>query len=401
MTSGQRTPSSGSPASPAGGLERTLPREAYLSPRAFELEVERIFRREWFCVGREDVLARPGDFLHVEVVGEAVLVVRDREGGLRAFHDVCRHRGSRLVLDEPGPAAGEKAPGPSGRFRGSIVCPYHAWTYGLDGRLRNAPFLDERHGLRRDDLPLHPVAVAAWGGFAFVRLDDAAGGPSLAEQLGPVPDRLRRYPLGELRAARRITYDVGANWKVIAENYNECYHCGPVHPELCELVPAFKREGGAGLDWDRGVPHREGAWTFTFSGTTDRRPFPGLTPEERERHKGELVYPNLMLSLSADHVAAFTLWPVGPERTLVACDFLFHRDEIGRAGFDPSDAVGFWDLVNRQDWRICRAVQRGMHARPFRSGFYAPMEDLSLDIRRYVLDRIPELGLPQAEGARP
>ena len=375
-----------------GRLEPTLPREAYLSEAFHELERERIFRAEWMCVGREEVLARPGEFLVVEPVGERLLLVRGRDGRLRAFHDVCRHRGSRLVLDDP-PACDR--PRPAGRFRGSIVCPYHAWTYGLDGRLRAAPFLDERHGLRKEDLSLYEVPVEAWGGFVFVHLGGRPA-PTLAEQLGPVPARLARYPLARLRTARRITYEVAANWKVIVENYNECYHCGPVHPELCELVPAFKERGGAGLDWERGVPHREGAWTFTLTGTSDRRPFPELAPEERDRHKGELIYPNLMLSLSPDHVAAFTLWPEGPGWTRIDCDFLFEPEEMERPGFDPSDAVELWELVNRQDWRICEAVQAGMSARPFRSGYYAPMEDLALDIRRYVGERIPELGPPGA-----
>jgi Ring hydroxylating alpha subunit (catalytic domain) len=145
-----------------------------------------------------------------------------------------------------------------------------------------------------------------------------------------------------------------------------------VHPELCEVVPAFKRVGGADLDWDRGIPHREGATTFTFTGTTDRAPFPGLSEDERTRHKGELIYPNLMLSMSPDLVTVFTLWPKGPDRTVIDCDFLFHPEEMARPGFDPSDAVEFWDLVNRQDWRICESVQQGMSSRVFRFGSTRP-----------------------------
>jgi Rieske 2Fe-2S family protein len=273
-----------------------------------------------------------------------------------------------------------------------MVCPYHGWTYGLAGELRLAPFLTESDGLRREELSLHRVAVEGWGGIVFVRLSPEAGaeGPTLASQLGPIVERTARYPLAELRTARRITYDVAANWKCIVENYNECYHCGPVHPELCEVVPAFKRVGGADLDWDRGIPHREGATTFTFTGTTDRAPFPSLSEDERTRHKGELIYPNLMLSMSPDHVTVFTLWPKGPGRTVIDCDFLFHPEEMARHGFDPSDAVEFWDLVNRQDWRICESVQQGMSSRVFRFGYYAPMEDLSLDIRRYVGERLAD-----------
>jgi Rieske 2Fe-2S family protein len=230
-----------------------------------------------------------------------------------------------------------------------------------------------------------------WGGFIFVRLDGAGtGAPTLAEQLSGAIERVRRYPLAELRTARRMVYDVRANWKVMVENYNECYHCGPVHPELCRVVPAFRQKGGMDLDWDRGVPHREGAWTFTMSGTTNRRPFAGLNDDELTRHKGELMYPNFMLSLSAEHAAAFTLWPHAADHTTVVCDFLFHPDEMARPEFDPMDAVEFWDITNRQDWVICDSVQRGMGSRKFTRGFYAPMEVMSLDIRRYLRERLGE-----------
>ena len=143
---------------------------------------------------------------------------------------------------------------------------------------------------------------------------------------------LGRYPFAEMRRGAQLVYDVRANWKVLIENYNECYHCGPVHPELCALVPAFREQGGAGLAWEDGIPHRPGAWTFTASGTSTRAPFPGLSETEKTHHKGEVVYPNLLLSAAAEHIAAFTLWPMGPDRTRIACEFLFHESEVGEAG---------------------------------------------------------------------
>jgi glycine betaine catabolism A len=361
-------------------LERTLHRDYYFSDDIYRLERERIFAREWFCVGREEELAAPGDWITRDVAGESVLLVRTRDGRIAAHHNVCRHRGARLA---PECAAGS--------FGGAIRCPYHSWTYTLEGALRTAPFLEEGEGPARETLSLHPAGLDVWGGFLFVSLEPAetaSRGHTLAAQLGAAAERVRRYPLADLRVVRAITYDVQANWKVLLENYNECYHCGPVHPELCRLVPAFKQRGGAELDWERGIPHRDGAWTFTASGTTHRAPFPGLDEDERTRHKGELVYPNLMLSLSAEHVAAFYVQPHAPGRTTIRCEFLFHPDEIARPGFDPTDAVEFWDLVNRQDWSICESVQRGMSSRVFESGFYAPMESWSLDIRRYVAERL-------------
>ena len=361
-------------------LERMLDRAYYQSDEIFSREKERIFWAEWFFVGREEELPESGDFVVRQVAGESVLVVRTKEGTLAAHYNVCRHRGSQLVPDC------EK-----GNFGGGIRCPYHSWTYTLDGALRTAPFVDEAGDIAKGDLSLHSVAVDTWGGFVFLNLSPAAaarGGYTLATQLGPIPERLSRYPLRELRVARRIRYEVRANWKVILENYNECYHCGPVHPELCRLVPAFRQRGGSELDWDRGIPHRDGAWTFTASGTSSRAPFAGLDDDERVRHKGELIYPNFMLSLSAEHAAAFLVWPEAPDRTIIVNEFLFHPEEMAKPDFDPADAVEFWDIVNRQDWAICESVQRGMQSRVFQSGYYALMESASLDIRRYVREKL-------------
>jgi Rieske 2Fe-2S family protein len=362
-------------------VEETLPREAYVGQDWFDRERARVFEGQWFAIGRDEEIPEPGDHLVCDVAGESVIVTRQRDGDLAGYFNLCRHRGSRLSDSVGKPA--QTTVGPTGTFVGSIQCPYHAWTYSFDGRLRAAPFLDEEDGLRKDDLPLHRVGVQTWGGFVWLHLRPEMAGP-LAAQFMETESYLANYPLGDLRVASRIVYPVAANWKAIVENYNECYHCGPVHPELVELVPAFRRKGGSELDWEHGIPHREGAWTFTSSGTTNRAPFPGLTEEEKTRHKGQLIYPNLMLSVSADHVAAFTLFPHGPASTTIVCDFLFHVDELAKPGFDPTDAVDFWDMVNRQDWKVCEGVQLGMTSRRFTTGFYAPMEDYSMDIRRYL-----------------
>jgi glycine betaine catabolism A len=356
-------------------LEASLPREAYWDDAFFAREREAIFWSQWFYAGRADQLDGIGAYRVLDVAGESVILIRT-EDGLRAHLNFCRHRGSRLLCGE-------------GVVRGSIRCPYHGWAYALDGRLVASPFVPD------DVVPaqsrrLHNVAVDEWAGFLFVHLSleqAAANGATLASQLGPVPARLARYPLAELKVARSIRYEVRANWKVLLENYNECYHCAGVHPELCRIVPAFKSRGGGELDWERGIPHRDGAWTFTANGTSDRAPFATLSDDEKARHKGELIYPNFMLSLAAEHVAAFSLWPYGPAATTIVCDFLFHPDEIAKADFDPSDVVDFWDLVNKQDWKICESVQAGMRSRAFHHGYYAPMEDASLDIRRYLASR--------------
>jgi Rieske 2Fe-2S family protein len=369
------------------GLEPTLPSAWYTSERVFALEKEHIFCREWVCVGREEEVAEPGAHRVLDVLGESILLVRNREGRLRAFYNVCRHRGTRLCRDPAAVDTNTHAPLPGGISGGRITCPYHQWTYDLDGRLLAAPHLSGEAQFDRTQFSLYPVAVESWGGFVFLNLTPAGAVP-LAEPLGAVPERLARYPLAALGIGHTIRYEVAANWKVLCENYNECYHCGGVHPELCAVVPAFREGGGSDLDWIRGIPHRPGAYTFTNSGTTRRRAFPTLNADERVRHKGELVYPNLFVSLACDHVTIFILQPRSATHTSITCHFLFEPREIEKADFDPSDAGEFWDLVNRQDWAICEAVQQGMASRVHERGYYAPMEDFNLDIRRYVLDRI-------------
>ena len=362
-------------------LEKTLPRDSYLGEDHFAREYASIFESEWLCIGRTDALLEVGAYLAIRLHSQSLIVVRGENGDLAAFYNTCRHRGTELVpLEDSGPIRGQFARG--------IVCPYHAWSYHLDGRLRNTPHL----AVDTEGVTLHPIALKEWAGFMFVCLAPNTK-KTLAESLGDGVARLQRYPLGDLRAGKSIRYEVAANWKVIVENYNECYHCGPVHPELCRIVPAFRQGGGDGLNWDDGVPHREGTHTFTESGTTSRAPFPGLSDTEKTHHKGELFYPNLMLSLSMDHVAAFYLWPIGPGVTRIQCDFLFHPDEMRQSDFDGSDAIKFWDLVNQQDWAICESVQRGMQNRVFEHGYYAPMEDYSLDIRRYVTEKLGEADL--------
>jgi Rieske 2Fe-2S family protein len=371
-------------------LETTLPSSWYLREDIFQLEKEHIFFREWICVGREEQLAGPGDHRILDVYGESVLLLRNSQGALRAFYNVCVHRGAQLCAVGPQEDSGDRLPLKGGVIgRRTIMCPYHAWTYDLDGQLQRAPHMTEDMGFRKEDVQLHAVGCEAWAGFIFVHLSPETA-PSFEQHVALSASMFQRYPLADLRIGKTLHYSVNANWKVICENYNECYHCGPVHPELCKVVPAFKEAGGAGLDWERGIPHREGAVTFTASGNTTRRMFPGLNADEQVRHKGDLIYPNLFISAASDHIAVFLLQAQSAGHTSIDCHFLFETHELEKPDFDPVDAVDFWHLVNRQDWTICERVQIGIGARVHESGIFSPMEDWNLDIRRYVSDRIGE-----------
>ncbi len=365
-----------------GSLQAALPREMYVEHDTWRAERETVLFGQWFCIGRVDDLGLDASsrVLVVDVVGESVLVTRDDDARLHGAYNVCRHRGSQVLPVCEGPA-------PVACAASALRCPYHSWTYRLDGELLRAPHTD-LESLDTEDFRLAPVAVETWAGFVFVHLSPERATP-LGHAVRSSEEALANYGLDRLVTGATLTYDVAANYKVLLENYNECYHCGPVHPELCRLVPSFAG-GGGDLDWGAGVPHREGSWTFTTSGTTTRGPLPGLTEVERTRHKGDLVYPNLLLSASADHVAAFVLLPRAVDRTEVVCSLLFDAGEAAGAGFDPGDAAELWDLVNRQDWAVCESVQRGMSSRSYRHGWFAPMEDDSLDIRRWLLPLLEE-----------
>ena len=254
-------------------LQAALPGSYYTDDVHWRREADQVLHREWFCAGRLSTwgleTGTHGRLAVVDVAGESILVTRTREGGLKAFFNVCRHRGSQVVPVDP------DLPAPDPCAAAALRCPYHSWTYDLAGRLMRAPHTEDVDDFRPADFSLREVEVDTWGGFLFLRLQKQPHARNLADALGEAPERIRRYPLETLAIGGTLTYDVRANYKVVLENYNECYHCAGVHPELVRLVPAFGR-GGTDLDWDAGIPHREGAWTFTATGTSNRQPFAGL-----------------------------------------------------------------------------------------------------------------------------
>jgi Rieske 2Fe-2S family protein len=370
----RRIPEPGvSTGAPGGVLEPAFPRRAYVDPDVLREEWEKIFLTSWLYAGRADRAAQPGDFFTLDVGGESVLVVRDRDGRLGAFHNVCRHRGSRLCDAE------------SGSVR-AIRCPYHAWTYGLDGRLAAAPNLRATDGFDKEKFGLVPVALEVWRGCVFVNLSDRPG--PLHEALGGMPDRVRRYPLEDLKTVHRAVHEVEANWKILIENYQECYHCPGVHPELCDLVPLY----GTGVvdqpENSETAVFRSGATTFTRTGTTRRPLFAGLTEAERRTYDGELILPGAWMNFLPDFVQTRSLWPVSPTRTRLLTEWLFEASTVARPDFDPSDALSFTMLISEQDWKVCEAVQRGVGSRSFRQGVYVPLEDAVAEFNRWVAARL-------------
>jgi Rieske 2Fe-2S family protein len=351
---------------------KTLPRRYYTSPELFAEEHERIFTRRWLCLGRDERLAAPGDYFLQQVGSESVIVLRDRGGTLRAFYNVCRHRGTRLCTSA------------QGKFSGSIQCPYHAWTYGLDGRLIGAPSSDDIEGFSKADYPLHAVRVATWEGFLFINLD--ADAEPFEQAYAPLIGRFSRFNMPTLRAARRVDYDVQANWKLIVQNYSECYHCAPVHAALSKLTPPTSGENDLfdGPFLGGYMVMSEGSGSMTMSGRACGVPVGDLPDEDHRRVYYYALFPNMLLSLHPDYVMCHTLWPEGPGRTRVTCEWMFHPDTLA-GGFDVDDGVRFWDMTNREDWEMCELSQQGVQSRVYRPGPYSKRESLSVAFDREYL----------------
>lgn len=358
----------------ASRVRRTIPARDFYGPEVFELERDSFFARRWLCVGREEEIRRPGDYIARDLLGEGVLVVRDESDRVGAFYNVCRHRGTRLCDEGRGHAPKV--------FR----CPYHAWTYGLDGRLVGTPNIPEGDGFDRSDFPLHRVPLERWEGFLFVNFSESP--PPLSEQLGPNAAAFTRYRIGDLRTTRRLEFDCDANWKVIVENYNECLHCPTVHPELVELVPIYRRGLVIEDDGFEGNRLAPGVQSWTVTGTSKVPPLPGLTEEDLHTYWGFVIFPTMFVNLLPDVVTYELLWPVGPDRTHISYDFLFHPSSIERPDFDPTAIYEFRELIVRQDLRVCELAQRGARSRGYGQGVLPPQDDFVYDFeRQYVRER--------------
>ena len=358
-------------------LQYTLPRKYFASETVFQNEIERIFHERWICVGRAEKIAKPGDYFIQTIGVENIIIVRDNEGQPRAFYNTCRHRGTLLCDQE------------TGHFRKTIQCPYHAWTYALDGRLIGVP--DEHEmGFDKADFPLHQAAVATWEGFLFLNLADEP--ESFTKFIAPLAAQVGDWHMGSLQMADRIEYEVQANWKLIAENYNECYHCPLIHPELNQK--SHYRSGNDKIDKGvilGGYQTITAAETLSLSGETCAPPLGDVAGDDLSRVYYYTIFPNLLLSLHPDYVMFHTLWPLAVDRTLVVCEWLFAPVALAQPEVDPQNAVKFWDMTNRQDWRACELSQRGVQSKAYVPGpFYDWQEHLLAEFDRQVLKALGE-----------
>ena len=363
---------------------KTLPQRYFIAPEIFAEELQKIFATKWVLVGHQSQLAKPGDYFLADVAGESLIVAKDQRSTIRAFYNVCRHRGARLCEEQNGHAA-------------AIQCPYHAWTYALDGRLLGAPHMDETPGFNKAEYPLKPARLGLWEGFIFLNLADertrlrseatARQAPedyiSLERWFEPLGGKFSPWNLATLRSAKRIEYEVRANWKLIFQNYSECYHCLGVHPELSKISPYDSAEndltegpflgGFMRINKGRSLTMSGNACALAIGDFREETNDFRLRKERRgDEGKNRVFYysifPNMLLSLHPDYVMVHQLEPQSPERTLIFCDWFFHPEAFERSDFNPEDAVEFWDMVNKQDWHVCELSQQGISSRAYEPG---------------------------------
>lgn len=363
----------------------TLGGKYYTSPDVFAAEQEHIFENSWFCAVRSSDLALPGKFRKVQVGRESVLLVRGRDGLLRAFLNVCRHRGAQLCTES------------EGQVKRTLRCPYHSWTYALDGKLMAAPNIgtltdDAGAPIDRYRYGLVPVALTEWLGYAWVCLSDTP--PPFEDVLAETTktlgdtDAINRYGIGGLDLGHRVVYDVAANWKLVVENFMECYHCSSIHPELVGVLPEFARGLAAQANVGLGAEFGSEVAGFTVDGGQGFSRLPGISDDQDRRYYAITVKANVFINLVPDHVIFHRMYPVAADRTVVECDWLYTGEVVG-SGQDVSRSVELFHRVNVQDFEACERTQPAMSSRAYRGGgVLVPAEHHIAEFHHWVMSRL-------------
>jgi Rieske 2Fe-2S family protein len=345
------------------GQSRMLPPAAYADPAVFAWEQKHFFDGGWTCVGFTAEVANPGDQRAVPVGAGSVLLSRDDGGVLHAFANTCRHRGHELL------ACGASAQRPS------IVCPYHSWSYDLDGGLKTASGFKGTAGFDESKWGLVELPVTDWHGLIFV--DGSGTAEPMAAALSELDPLVAPYEPERLVVAGRHSYDAASNWKILTENYHECYHCPMIHPELCKVSPPKSGENyQPSGPWVGGwMDLRDSMDTMSLDGASLGVPLRGLDATGLRTVIYVNIFPNVLLSLHPDYVMTHRLTPLAVNRTLIECSWAFAPEALERSDFDPEYAVKFWDITNQQDWAACESVQRGLTSEHAVPGPLSPVED--------------------------
>lgn len=363
----------------------SLPQPFYNDERLFQIDMQEIFYKEWLIAGMTCEIPAKGNYLTLQIGDNPIIVVRGAEGRIHAFHNVCRHRGSRLCLNDKGKVA-------------KLVCPYHQWTYELDGRLlfagteMGADFDLNQYGLK----PLH---VKTAGGYIFVSLADNP--PEIDDFLRTLEHYMEPYDMENAKVAVQTTLVEKANWKLVMENNRECYHCSGSHPELLKTLlewddvtdpratQEFKDQVAACTKaWeDEKIPYAhasfglrnrivrmpllQGTVSMTLDGKPGCKKLMGRIQNPDLGSMRILHLPHSWNHCMGDHMIVFTVWPVSAQETIVTTKWLVHKDAVEGVDYDPSRLREVWDATNDQDRRLAEENQRGINSTAYQPGPYS------------------------------
>ena len=345
------------PSRHTGEVFTGFPREYYLSAEWFAREMELIFSRQWLYAGHESEIRHTGDFMTREVGDESILVTRDGDK-IHALFNVCRHRGARVCLQSNGNAR-------------HLVCPYHRWTYDLNGQLIAAPAMPDTFEPAR--YPLFRAHVGSWNGMVFINLSKGTPEP-LDQMLESAKAAFAPLDVAGCRVAHAITYSVAANWKLVLDNFMECYHCPGVHPEFCRTFD-LKRNPGGVLNTSHPLVDfgefmlKRGAKSSTMTGEpVCRRLMGSLTEADLPAAVGLTFRPTSSGLFFGDYGIVHDFQPVSPTETRVRCQWLVAGEAEQGRDYDVESVIELWDITNRQDWVLCEINQKGIRSRRFVPG---------------------------------
>jgi phenylpropionate dioxygenase-like ring-hydroxylating dioxygenase large terminal subunit len=348
---------------------RLLPRHFYTDPAIYELEMQRVFARQWLFLGHVSQVPEVGDYFVEEVCGESIIVVRSATDSIQGFLNHCRHRGHTLCA-----AA-------SGHARNFITCPYHQWSYGLDGKLKRAPGNPDGTIFNYADWSLHPVKVEVWHGLIFGWLGEESG-PSLASCLSFDDSAFRQLDAANVKEVFRETYDIAANWKVLLENYLECYHCQVSHPELCVTMDVQATYSNTGSDWKQQyfpghLQLRPGMKTGSMDGNLVSTPLGKDLPDGYGAGFG--IVPSLTrVIFHVDHAVVHALRPVDVSHVKWQTTWYVRADAQEGRDYDTGRLTEVWRLTNKEDISLCEGAYRGVRSRRFVSGPLDPKREAAI-----------------------
>lgn len=349
--------------------------EYVTSAAVWEQESSQIFQRYWVCVGRVEELGSSG-VQPFTWEGQQLLAVRGDDRQWRVFRNVCRHRGSLLVRPDECSDIGHR-----------LQCPYHAWTYDRQGCLRAAPNMDGVPGFDAKNFGLFEIPSATVAGFLWLNFQPTG---SASDFLQPLEDVFRAWQLEQLAIAAELRYQVQANWKLLFQNYSECYHCPTVHPALNRLTPYLGSANELMSGPILGGPMQlaTGCGTMSEEGNLVGTPIATLDATQQRQVSYYTVFPNMFISVHPDYVLIHRMQRLNTRETEVVCQFLFQSNDRLRPGFDPGPAVRFWDLTNRQDWEVCERTQIGMEDVGYVPGPYSNLESVVAAFDRHYLETL-------------